>query len=111
MNTMIYKGYKAKVTFDERDNIFWGKVLGVKDRITFEGMTVTELSEDFHNAVDHYLADCELTGCQPDKAYSGNLMLRVGSEIHAAAAITAESSGKSLNQWAVEVLDQAIQAR
>ena len=62
MNTMNYKGYAAKINFDERDNIFWGRVLGLKDSITFEGETVSELARDFHNAVDHYIADCKQTG-------------------------------------------------
>lgn len=107
MNIMNYKGYSAMIAFDERDNIFWGKVLGVRDSITFEGESVAELTEDFHNAIDHYLADCKLKGRKPEKPYSGNLMLRVGSETHAAAALAAEIAGKSLNQWASEMLDKA----
>lgn len=110
MNTMQYKGYTAKIEFDERGNIFWGKVMGLQDRITFEGDTVKKLQEDFEAAIRHYLADCKHTGIKPHKPYSGNLMLRVGSETHAAAAIAAESTGKSLNQWASEVINKAAQA-
>ena len=50
MNSMTYKGYFAKINFDERDSLFWGKVIGTNDSITFEGETVTQLTEDFHNA-------------------------------------------------------------
>lgn len=28
MNTMTHKGYTARIEFDERDNIFVGRVLG-----------------------------------------------------------------------------------
>ena len=35
---------------------------------------------------------------------SGNLMLRVDPQVHANAAIAAELAGKSLNQWAEEIL-------
>jgi predicted HicB family RNase H-like nuclease len=73
MNIMIHKGYAAKINFDGRDNIFWGKVIGIKDSITFEGETVDQLIEDFHNAMDHYLADCKQEGHTPDKAYFGLL--------------------------------------
>jgi len=52
MNIMTHKGYSAKINFDGRDNIFWGKVVGIKDSITFEGETVDQLIEDFHNAVE-----------------------------------------------------------
>ncbi len=77
MNIMTYKGYSAKINFDGRDNIFWGKVIGIKDSITFEGETVDQLIEDFYNAVDHYIADCKQEGRTPDKAYSGKLTLRI----------------------------------
>jgi predicted HicB family RNase H-like nuclease len=65
MKIITYKGYSAKINFDGRDNIFWGKVIGIKDRITFEGETVGQLTEDFHNAVDHYLVDCKQEGRTP----------------------------------------------
>ena len=104
---MNYKGYIAKINFDERDNILWGKVLGLKDSITFEGETVTKLITDFHNAIDHYLADCKQKGHKPNEPYSDHLMLKIGSEIHMASAIAAEAEGKNLNQWATEILDKA----
>jgi predicted HicB family RNase H-like nuclease len=34
-------------------------------------------------------------------------MLRVSPEIHGAALVAAQASGKSLNQWATEVLQSA----
>mgnify|MGYP000577116320 CR=1 FL=1 len=33
--TLSYKGYIAAIEHDERDDIYWGKVLGMTDRITF----------------------------------------------------------------------------
>ena len=37
MSSMNYKGYTARVEFDERDGVFWGKVLGLpaKESISF----------------------------------------------------------------------------
>ena len=46
-------------------------------------------------------------GKQPQKPYSGRMMFRVSPEVHRQAALAAELSGKSLNQWAEEVLDRA----
>ena len=106
-NVMIYKGYMARIEFDPRDSIFFGKVLGIEDSITFHGDTVEDLIADFHAAIDHYIADCSATGRKPLKPASGKLMLRVSPEIHAKAITVAKASGKSLNQWAVEVLDKA----
>ena len=41
MNTMTYKGYTARVEYDERDNIFVGRVLGIRTIISFHGKTST----------------------------------------------------------------------
>jgi len=106
-NTMTYRGYTARIEYDPRDKIFVGRILGIADRINFHGDTVAGLADDFHAAVDHYLADCEATGRQPQKPASGKLMLRMPPEVHAAATIAAQASGKSLNQWATEVLEEA----
>jgi predicted HicB family RNase H-like nuclease len=107
MNSMTYKGYFARVEFDPRENIFVGRVLGVSDRISFHGKTVTELTDDFHQAVDHYLEDCAKTGRDPQKPASGKLMLRIRPEVHAAVGIAAAAAGKSINQWVDEVLERA----
>jgi predicted HicB family RNase H-like nuclease len=106
-NTMNYKGYVARVGFDPRDNIFIGRVLGVTDSISFHGETVSELTEDFHQAIEHYVADCKANNRKPEKPASGKIMLRVPPEVHAAVSIAAQASGKSLNQWASETLEHA----
>jgi predicted HicB family RNase H-like nuclease len=106
-NIMTYKGYTARIEFDQRDNVFIGKIVGIADSITFHGETVKELRADFEAAIDHYIADCEATGRTPRKAASGKLMLRVSPEVHARALATAKTAGKSLNQWAEEVMDKA----
>ena len=108
MNSMTYKGYLAKINFDGRDSIFWGKVLGIKDSITFEGETVEQLTNDFHNAIDHYLADCKKEGYCPDKPYSGKLTLRVPPAIHGEIASAAAHAGKSLNKWVADTLTKVV---
>jgi predicted HicB family RNase H-like nuclease len=106
-NVMTYKGYAARIEFDERDSIFVGKIMGIADDITFHGETVQRLRDDFQAAVDHYITDCEATGRKPLKAASGKLMLRISPEVHARALATAKATGKSLNQWAEEILGKA----
>jgi predicted HicB family RNase H-like nuclease len=107
MNAMTHKGYTARVEYDPRDEIFVGRVLGIEDRITFHGAAVATLRREFQAAIDHYLADCTAQGRAPQRPYSGKILLRVAPEIHARAAMTAEAQGKSLNQWAAEVLARA----
>lgn len=112
MNTMTYQGFVARIEFDERDDIFVGRVLGLPDRIriSFEGDTVAALRQDFEHAIDFYLRECEERGEAPIKPPSGNMMLRVPPEVHGAALMAAQASGQSLNQWAARALAEAARA-
>ncbi len=58
-NTIEYKGYVGSVEFSENDTIFFGKVMGVRALISYEGITAKELIDDFHEAVDDYLLCCK----------------------------------------------------
>jgi predicted HicB family RNase H-like nuclease len=107
---MNHKGYSARIEFDERDDIFVGRVLGLRAMISFHGETVAELRNAFEAAVDDFLADCKQQGVAPEKPASGKLMLRVPSQVHGAALVAAQVAGKSLNQWASEVLQSAAHA-
>lgn len=104
---MTYKGYTARVEFDDRDNIFVGRLLGIRDIVGFHADNVTDLRTAFEEAVDDYLEACKEIGKSPEKPASGKLMLRVPPEVHAAALVAAQAAGKSLNQWATDVLDVA----
>ncbi len=110
MNTMTFKGYTARVEYDERANIFVGRILGIRSIISFHGETVTELRSEFQQAVKEYLADCKKEGLTPEKPASGKLLLRVPPEVHGRALVAAQAAGKSLNQWATEVLKHAVPA-
>lgn len=110
MNKLTYKGYTARIDFDERDNIFVGRLLGIKDIVGFHADNVTDLKSAFEESVDDYLEACAAIGKAPEKAVSGKLLLRLPPEIHAAAQIKAQSLGKSLNQWASETLSNAVMA-
>lgn len=65
-NTMEYKGYVGTVAFSEEDGLFYGKVMGIRALISYEGTTAKELVEDFHGAVDDYLALCEAENKKPE---------------------------------------------
>ncbi|MGS0757739.1 type II toxin-antitoxin system HicB family antitoxin, partial [Roseateles sp. GG27B] len=82
---MSFKGYTARIEFDERDSIFVGRVLGLHQIISFHGETVAELRHAFEDAVEDFLQDCKEQGIKPEKPASGKLMLRVPPEVHGAA--------------------------
>ena len=108
MNAMHYKGYSARVEYDDDDEIFVGHLVGINDIVGFHADSVAELTAAFIESVDDYLETCRKIGKEPNKPYSGKLMFRVKPELHAGAARAANLEGKSLNQWAEEVLSEAV---
>ena len=108
MNSMTHQGYTARIEYDERDNLFVGRILGIRAIISFHGQTVKGLRKEFEHAVDDYLADCSEQGISPEKPASGKLLLRVAPDIHGRAMVVAQASGKSLNQWITDLVEQAV---
>ena len=98
-NTIEYKGYIGSVEFSAADQVFFGKVQGIRSLISYEGTTAAELIEDFHGAVDDYLALCQEEGIEPEVAYKGSLNIRLKPELHRSAAIYAMSHNQSLNSF------------
>lgn len=108
MKTMRHKGYAARIEYSEEDGCFVGHIAGIRDIVGFHGESVAELRSAFEEAVDDYLETCAKLGKEPQKSYSGRLMLRIPPAIHAAVATAAETSGKSINQLVSEILDQTV---
>ena len=67
--TETYRGYTGSIKYSEEDQVFFGKVLGLRSLISYEGDTVDELLVNFREAVDDYLAVCEEVGISPERAY------------------------------------------
>ena len=65
MMPMQYKGFSGSVEYSEEAGVFYGKVLEVRGLISYEGNCVTELEQDFRNAVDEHLDFCERSGNDP----------------------------------------------
>lgn len=104
MNTIIYKGYAARIEYSDEDDCLIGHIAGINDIVGFHANSVPDLHIAFEEAVDDYLQTCEIAGRSPQKPYSGKIMLRVPPEIHARAAMIAEAHGKSLNAWVTDLL-------
>ena len=107
MNSLSYLTYTARVEFDGDDNVFVGHIAGINDVVGFHSDTVAGLKAAFEEAVEDYIAACEKVGKTAERPYSGKVMFRISPEIHAKAALAAQLSGQSLNQWAEKVLKDA----
>ncbi len=109
MNTVTYKGYVATIEPDLEDGILVGRVINTHDIIAFHGQTISETIQSFHAVIDEYLEDCRERGIDPNKPYSGKFNLRLTPDLHSRISAAAARSGKSLNQWVTEKLDQVAQ--
>ncbi len=109
MSTMTHQGYTARIDFDERDQLFVGRLLGIRDIISFHADTVADLRSAFHAAVQDYLDDCAEQGINPEKPASGRVLLRLSPQVHAQALVVSQAEGKSLNQWVADLLQRAVE--
>jgi predicted HicB family RNase H-like nuclease len=106
---MKYKGYSAKVEFDEEAEIFFGTVINTNDTITFQSENAHELKKEFKASVDDYLAFCKELGKAPEKPYSGRFVLRVDPELHSKLHVEAMQHHQSLNDFIQNTLQHAVQ--
>ena len=109
-NTMEYRGYLGSVEFSGEDTLFYGKVLGVRALISYEGESARELVENFHGAVDDYLQMCAEEGIEPEKAYKGSFNVRISPELHKAAVVAATAKQMSLNRFVESAVERAVSA-
>jgi predicted HicB family RNase H-like nuclease len=109
MNTMTYKGYIGSVNYSDKDQVFFGKIEGINGLVNFEGESVKELTEAFHEAVNDYLAYCEDEGVEPDKSYTGVLNVRLSPAIHRQIAMMALQAGVSINAYIKEALKEKVE--
>ena len=109
MNGILkYKNYLATVEYSTDDDIFFGKVHGVNDLITFEGSNVTELKKAFREAINDYLKTCKSLNKSPDKSFNGVFNVRVDSDLHRKASIVAAKHQQTLNQFVKTALSYAV---
>lgn len=107
-NILEYKGYNGTVEYSSEDNVLFGKVIGIKSLISYEGQSVEALRADFEGAVDAYLEFCEETNTEPEKTYKGSLNVRFSPETHRKATLIAFSEHISLNQFIENSVNEKI---
>lgn len=110
MNTITYKGYLGSVNFSAEDGVFFGKVEGIDGLVNFEGASVDELTQSFHDAVDDYVEYCQAEGLPLHKSYSGQLNIRISPETHSRIAILAKQTGVTINSFIRSALDMRVAA-
>lgn len=110
---MTYKGYVGEFTLDNDDEMFYGKLIGINQLVTFEADNAHDLKQAFYDSVDDYLAFCAEQGIEPDKPFKGSFNVRIDSELHRRAymasrdsslnAFVGQAIGEKLNRMAVSI--------
>ncbi len=108
MNTLKYKGFIGSVAFSEEDNVFFGKIEGIEGLVNFEGESVKDLTDAFHEAVNDYLAYCKEEGVEPRKSYSGSLNVRLTPDLHSRVAYLAKEAGVSINSFIRKAVEKQV---
>lgn len=107
-DVLKYKDYLGTVHFSAEDEVFYGKIEGIEDLVSFEGSDVQELKTSFHEAVDDYEELCIIAGKAKEKTYKGSFNIRIKPEIHRLAARKAIEMGISLNQLVEQAMNNLL---
>ncbi|WP_019944009.1 type II toxin-antitoxin system HicB family antitoxin [Dyadobacter beijingensis] len=107
INSLAYEGYTANIHYSSADEVFFGKLIGVNDLVTFEGTSVEELKQGMKEAVDDYVETCKTLGKAPEKSYKGVFNVRVSSDLHKKIALLASQYDVTLNDFVKSVLQYA----
>lgn len=107
INQMTINGVKAIISYDSDIDLFRGEFIGLNGGADFYASDAEGLRREGELSLKVFIDACKEDGVEPIKAYSGKFVLRISPDDHASATLAATALGKSLNQWASEVLKQA----
>jgi len=93
-----HKGYIGTVDFSLKDNILYGKIIGIDDLVNYEAENLSQLKKAFTEAVEDYLDSCEEVGKNPDKTFSGTFNVRTSNQLHKKLSFLASSRNMKLNE-------------
>ena len=108
MKNLEYKGYTGSIEYSKEDGQLYGKVLGIKGLISYEGTNGKKLEADFIDAIDTYLADCKKDRVAPEKPFKGSFNVRISPKLHRKAALLAMEENTSLNSFVAESIREKI---
>lgn len=72
-------------------------MIGINDIISYEGQSIAETRQDFQKMIDWYLEDCATRGKQPDRPFSGAVMVSIEPQLQARLEQQALGAGLSFS--------------
>ena len=107
-HTLQCNGYDGSVLYSAEDSVLHGRILGIRDMVSFEGTDVKSLERNFKAAVDEYLAFCKAEGKTPDVPFKGSFNIRISQDLHQRAALYAEEHDLKLNAVVQQALKEYL---
>lgn len=104
-----YRDYLGSAEVDTEGGALVGKLLFIRDVITYSATSAGSLEKAFHEAVDDYLSTCSELGDEPDTPCKGTFNVRIGPDLHREVALIARSRGLGLNEFVYQALTGAVQ--
>ena len=109
-NVLTYKGYYGSIEFCLEDNYLYGSLIGMeKGAMTYEGVTLNELTARFKETVDIYLEHCQECGIEPQIPFSGLLNISLSPSLHNMIMFKAKEKGISVNLYIKQALEHELQ--
>jgi predicted HicB family RNase H-like nuclease len=106
--TLQHRGYDGSVEYSAEDKMLHGRVIGIRDLISYGGTNVRTLEKNFRDAVDEYLAFCERRGKTPNTPFKGSFNVRVPAELHKRASLYADEHDLKLNAVVQQALSEFL---
>ncbi|HOT75066.1 MAG TPA: type II toxin-antitoxin system HicB family antitoxin [Candidatus Wallbacteria bacterium] len=107
-DVLTYKEFIGVIHFSSKDDMFYGKIEGINDLVTFEGNSVSELKNSFKEPVDDYIELCQKAKKEPIKSFKGTFNVRLTPELHKKAFKLATTEGISLNQFVQKAIEHEV---
>ncbi|HFT3113372.1 TPA: type II toxin-antitoxin system HicB family antitoxin [Salmonella enterica subsp. enterica serovar Paratyphi B] len=108
MKPLKYKGYLGTVEPDFDNNILYGKLAFIRDLVTYEATTLSELEKEFKVSVDLYLQDCAAMNKEADTPFKGVFNVRLDPDLHRRVAEMALEEDLSLNAFVNRTLEKEV---
>ena len=103
-----HKNFIGSVHFNAEDEIFYGRIEGINDLVTYEGESVKELKSSFKEAVDDYITICKDNNKPVHKSYKGSFNVRISPSLHRKAVEKAQSLNIPLNKLVQKAIENEV---
>lgn len=107
-NVMEIDGYHAVIQYDPEIEMFRGEFIDLNGGADFYARDIEGLKAEGRASLRVFLEMCREKGLEPKRKFSGRFNVRIPSELHAKAVMTAKARGESLNQLVAEALEHEV---